>query len=113
MAEIKPEGRKFYGTVLRLWFFLIFSMLIMIIMFPIRLPLCGSGGNVEGYGLRLRDFVALLVTNVAAAAAIVRVRSRLLFLMVSIVALIAIDWLVARIFSIKLQLDPLLLLTGH
>jgi hypothetical protein len=103
MDEAVPTKRKAYHVVLRLWFFLIFAMLLVVTLFRVHLPLCGDGGAVQGQKLTLRDYVTLLGSNAAVAAAVVRIRSRLLFIMSTFLALVAADWLLGHLLSIPMR----------
>jgi hypothetical protein len=93
----------FYSAVMRLWCFLVLSMVIIVVMFPIRLPLCGTGGNAEGSKLSFRNFEILLSANAVVAAVIVRLRSWLLLLLATIVGFVFANWVMAHLFSMPLN----------
>lgn len=106
MPKQENRGLGFYSTVLRLWFFIVAAIVLIVVLFPIRLPLCGTGGKVVGNKMTTRDFVVMLGANLAAGSILVRIRSMLLFVLSVIVALALIDWSIAQVFSLDLRFDP-------
>lgn len=94
---------SFFTTFLRLWFFLVLSLVIIAVMFPVRIPMCGEGGEVEGAELSGTQFALLLGANALAAPLLVKLRYFLLFLVATIAALVAIDLIVSLLFSIELR----------
>jgi hypothetical protein len=94
---------SFFTTVLRLWFFLVVSLVIIATMFPVSIPFCGEGGNAEGSKLSGSQFATLLGANALSAPVLVKLRYFLLFLTAAVVVLIAINLAVSLLFSIQLR----------
>ena len=94
---------SFYTTLLRLWFFFIVSLVIIAVMFPVRIPMCGGGGDAEGSDLSGTQFALLLGANFLAAPLLVRLRYFMLFLAVTIAVLVGINLLASLLFSIELR----------
>lgn len=69
------QAYSFYATVLRLWLFLVLLMVIVSVMFPGRLPLCGSGASSLGGKFRFSDFALVLASNGVAGAVLVKIRA--------------------------------------
>jgi hypothetical protein len=97
------QGYSFYTTILRLWIFIVLLMIIIAVMFPVRLPLCGQGGNTVGGKLSFRDFAPLLLSNAVAGSVIVRLRSWLLMLLIMVLGIVLVNYAIAFIFSIELR----------
>jgi hypothetical protein len=94
---------RFYSTVLRLWLFLVLLMLIVSVMFPVRLPLCGTGANSSGGKFRFLDFALVLASNGVAGAILVKIRLWRFLIPLMLVAIVLISWVTADVFSIDLR----------
>lgn len=97
------QAYSFYTTVVRLWLFLVLLMVIVSIMFPVRLPLCGSGASSLGSKFRFSDFALVLASNGVAGAVLVKIRLWRFLIPLMIIAIVLISWATATIFSIDLR----------
>jgi hypothetical protein len=103
MAGKFLQKYSFYSTVIRLWVYLVLSMIIIVFMFPIQLPMCGNG-STQNNKFTFRDFYILLGTNAVAGSQVLRLRSWLLFLLAAVLAIVLVSWAVAYVFSIRLRI---------
>jgi hypothetical protein len=92
-----------YKIILRLWFFIVLSLVIISIMFPVRIPFCGSDGDAEGSKLTGGQFALLLGANGLLTPLLVKLRYFLVFLVLSVAAMTAINFAVSQLFSIELR----------
>jgi len=97
------QAYSFYATVLRLWLFIVLLMVIVSVMFPVRLPLCGSGANSSGGKFMFSDFALVLTSNGLAGAFLVKIRLWRFLIPLMIVAIVLISWVTAHVFSIDLR----------
>jgi hypothetical protein len=102
MAGKLLQKYSVYSTVIRLWVYLVLTMIIIVFMFPIQLPMCGNG-NTDDNRFRFRDFYTLVGTNAVAGSQVLRLRSWFLFLLAALLAIVLVSWAVAHLFSIELR----------
>src|SRR5438128_601246 len=103
MPTQRTKKPSIYAVFIRLWFFLVVSLVIISILFPVRIPLCGTGGDAEGSELTGRQFALLMAGNGVIAAALMRIRKLLLYLVLTAPAVVLVSWGLSWAFSIPLR----------